>query len=406
VIEYLSLVEGAVVLDPMNGSGTTTAVAQKNRMLGVGYDVNPAMVMIARGKDGTVDLEDVVETAERALDAPRSNGAEKPRPAMRGWIAPKVFEELKFIEAGIARAIARAPANLDPRLVAIHAPGAVRDYPSATESLLRAALLVTVRRLARPKGSSNPGWLKPRQARGAAARTVRETFLDVCSSMADDLKAEFDRSPDKRRPVVLVADATNQVPMRSGHADAVITSPPYLTRVDYPTSTAPELSFLGTEQDAFSRLRRQTMGSPCLPELLSRKLVPWGPVCGELLRAICAHPSKASSGYYFRYYDAYFVHAKRLVSEYLRVLKPGGAAVLVVQDSWYKDIHVPLAEIYVEMASSLGAEARVLSTERVVRHITQFNPRAKKYKKGDVHEHVVVINKPARQPSARARRPV
>ncbi len=53
----------------------------------------------------------------------------------------------------------------------------------------------------------------------------------------------------------------------------------------------------------------------------------------------------------------YFRDAELIVSEILRALKRGGVAILVVQDSWYKNIHIPLSTIYSEMAVRLGASS-------------------------------------------------
>jgi SAM-dependent methyltransferase len=38
------------VLDPWNGSGTTLAVAREQGLSSIGYDINPALVLIARSR--------------------------------------------------------------------------------------------------------------------------------------------------------------------------------------------------------------------------------------------------------------------------------------------------------------------------------------------------------------------
>ena len=90
----------------------------------------------------------------------------------------------------------------------------------------------------------------------------------------------------------------------------------------------------------------------------------------------------------------YFRDAEAILRECLRVLKPGASAVFVVQDSWYKDIHVALDKIYVEMAIELGARsAETIRTEAVRNNLGLVNTRARRYRKGALHEHVVLFRK-------------
>lgn len=50
VLTYLAIPKTALVLDPWNGSGTTTQVAEDRGLLAFGYDINPAMVIVARAR--------------------------------------------------------------------------------------------------------------------------------------------------------------------------------------------------------------------------------------------------------------------------------------------------------------------------------------------------------------------
>jgi hypothetical protein len=46
-IKSSSLKEGALILDPWNGSGTTTAVASRKNLSSIGLDINPATLLYA-----------------------------------------------------------------------------------------------------------------------------------------------------------------------------------------------------------------------------------------------------------------------------------------------------------------------------------------------------------------------
>ena len=50
VLMYLNLNDDAVVLDPWNGSGTTTQVAEDIGYFAIGYDINPVIVIVAKAR--------------------------------------------------------------------------------------------------------------------------------------------------------------------------------------------------------------------------------------------------------------------------------------------------------------------------------------------------------------------
>ena len=50
VLDLLKITPGQTVLDPWNGSGTTTQVAMQKGIQAYGYDINPVMVTVANAK--------------------------------------------------------------------------------------------------------------------------------------------------------------------------------------------------------------------------------------------------------------------------------------------------------------------------------------------------------------------
>src|SRR5205823_5961297 len=80
----------------------------------------------------------------------------------------------------------------------------------------------------------------------------------------------------------------------------------------------------------------------------------WGPTTTALLTTISAHRSSASSTYYRKYYLQYFASLCESLKELRRVVRSGGKVVMVVQDSFYKEVHVDLPRIVQEMGEPLG----------------------------------------------------
>jgi len=109
------------------------------------------------------------------------------------------------------------------------------------------------------------------------------------------------------------------------------------------------------------------------------------------LKRIREHPSKASTNYYYKTYAQYFSDSIASVAEVRRVLKPGAAAVLVVQSSYYKDIFVDLPELYIALGRSLGMRAAIAAEYDVNRFLAQINSRSMAHRKSTSHREAVIV---------------
>jgi SAM-dependent methyltransferase len=385
-LSELELSAGAVVLDPMNGSGTTTVVAQELGHCAIGFDLNPAMAWIAGAKDASA-------AHWEALDALLAEVILKPLPSgklpdvAKTWMSASAYHRLASLVSTDSSVIeeTRWAEPLRDLVSSI-------DLTSGRHSLLPACALLSVRTLGLPTLRSNPTWFGPPIRRKRELLKIDNVLTRRMETMKADLAATFTR-PTERRLAVGIADA-RQLPLADGCIDVVVSSPPYLTRLDYAISTAPELALLGT--DGWSRsdpLRRKLIGSTVTRGFESdEEALECKPVL-DVLAKIKAHHSKASDGYYRRFFENYFHDVQQLLRELFRVLKKGGAAILVVQDSWYKDIHVPLGSLYLNMASTVGLNGSVVRSELVRQNFIRINAQAAVYTKGDVHEHTLLVRR-------------
>jgi hypothetical protein len=93
------------------------------------------------------------------------------------------------------------------------------------------------------------------------------------------------------------------------------------------------------------------------------------------------HTSRASSTYYLKTHIDYFDKVNRSISNIYSSLKNGGGAVLVVQDSRYKEIHNDVPSILVEMAAHHGLELKRRDDFEVKTSMSGMNPRARAFSK-------------------------
>ncbi|MEV5786952.1 hypothetical protein AB0L42_39085 [Streptomyces sp. NPDC052287] len=194
-------------------------------------------------------------------------------------------------------------------------------------------------------------------------------------------------------PISLVDGDSARLPLADASVDVVLTSPPYLTRIDYAVAYTRELAILGIDISADRTLRAELMGTTLIragDALDSRSL---GNTGSTLLKQIAQHDSKASSGYYLKQARQYLDDLTAGFDELSRVCKQEATIHLVVQDSFYKDVHVPLADICVEESVARGWTLKHQEQFEVRRSLTSLNTAARVYKKGDVEESVITLRR-------------
>ena len=172
------------------------------------------------------------------------------------------------------------------------------------------------------------------------------------------------------------ASAT-RLPFPTGLFDAVLTSPPYATRIDYVKGTLPELAVLGADEAFLTALRSETTGSPVVKGHSGKPAEPLASKFGlSILDQITIHPSKGSRDYYFPWMHSYLSSLQTGLSETSRTVGPTGTICIVVQDSYYKELHIDLQRIVTEMLHSLG---RSLADRR---DFPTTNPRSRSNRSG------------------------
>jgi DNA modification methylase len=388
---------GDIILDPWNGSGTTTLVAQRKGLRSVGIEINPVMALHAQAKnlqfprfadDLIVKAQDLIEVSHRLVgQSPIGFGD------VADWVPDEPLTALLAIRRAIQEELADSPA---PDFVdAILCQEAQKIlYPSRTNAFFFSALFQVLRQVGKFSRGSNPTWLLlDDQVISRPADAVFALFSETVESMLADLEMAAWEAEGIADYWVMTGDS-RLLRLVDRSVDLIVTSPPYCTRIDYAFATKPELLLLGKEGSEVDALRRDTMGAPVIVDKGIARQEVWGPTCNDFLTAVAEHPSKASKSYYLPTYLQYFRDAELSLREIKRVLKDGGQAVVVVQSSYYKDLELPLGDMYVEMSKRLGFDAEVARRETVRQHMAHVNTKSRRYVKDKVYyEDVVWLHK-------------
>lgn len=336
-----TLPDGAMVLEPFSGSGTTPLVAQEMGLRCEAQDINPFLVWFGNAK-----LAEYDEKARASFDDARASIVETSRSGFpNDYWTPPLFKIEKWWNPPTLQALASIK----------HCIG---QYSGRVRDLLDVAFCRVM------IASSN-----------ASFNHQSMSFKDIPEYDGKDQQADFDRVVAAFADETAYIAATLQQPMtntsfvREGDstssfagfkpADMVITSPPYANRMSYIRELRPYMYWLGflDTGEAAGNLDWKTTGGTW--GSASTKVKSWAPDSGTPidrdLDAVCEKILDGKSGsilapYVSKYFHDMWNHFKAITP----LVKPGGELCYIVGNSTFSGNDVPAQEWYADMMRALG----------------------------------------------------
>jgi DNA modification methylase len=364
------------VIDPWNGSGTTTVVCARRGFASAGTDVNPALVIIGRARvtprsvsDSLLPLgQEIVEAAER------HRHEVQPSDPLQVWLRPSAVEHVRALQWAIHSVLSDVPSpTMTTRALAEGLPLLACFYYSALFAMTR-DLLSRFR-------ATNPTWLRmPETSRQRIApnwQIMTSRFL----GRVEYLRARLSVAgvPDNSQKTDIRMTSATTLPFKSASFGAAVTSPPYATRIDYVKGVLPELGVLGLGSADIVKLRQRSTGSPVVKGVAEENDELRSSYGQERLRTIRDHSSKGSRTYYYPWMANYLHGLQNGLLETARVVVPGGPICVVAQDSYYKEVHIDLQRIVIEILADRNRRLMVREDFEVRHHRARMNPRARQY---------------------------
>jgi hypothetical protein len=372
-----SLRRGEWIADPWNGSGTTISTALSLGINARGYDLNPVMVLVAKARClESSEYPSLRPLASKLTEQSRRSFQPDPDDPLSTWLCPGSIAAVRAIEAAVQRLLID-----DKGYSSLKSRGF--DGISDLAAFFYIAIFRTIRQILHPFLTSNPTWIKrPKSWRSRlrpTSATIREVFRRNLAEMIPRQGLQLSSGPRGRKTIDVAS--SEKLPLPDKSVSCVLGSPPYCTRIDYAIATSPELAVLGYGYaNGLQPLRRKLIGTSTVPPELQEVPSNLGKLCTAFLQALSRHSSKASSTYYFKNHLQYFLSMAASLSEIRRVLKIGGRCILVVQDSYYKDLHNDLPSILSEMATIRGLQLNGRSDFTLRRTLAGINPGAREYR--------------------------
>jgi site-specific DNA-methyltransferase (cytosine-N4-specific) len=327
-----------VVLDPFCGSGTTLVEAARAGAGTIGFDCNPVAVLISRFKLLEAGPAFLAKCEKQLSDleyqGPFLALKDLPLhefPGRDHWFSPVVQRELAALLGWI-----RAADGVETRVWLETALSSIINRVSFQDSETRYV------RTPRPIQIGSTVALYARKAR-------------------ELLEALAARGPLRGRlRTVDVADVVGGLPVDDETVDLIVTSPPYANTMDYYLYHKQRMNVLGFD---FKTAQTREIGSRWEYSSLKATRAKW------------------DSDY------------TRCLSEFLRVLKPGGRAVVIIGDSQIAGERVDAGALTVEAAAALGFEVAGARATSLSRRSSSFNVS---FQRPNKLEHVLELLKPSR----------
>jgi len=380
LLESAKLNLNSVIVDSWNGSGTTTETASVLGYKTFGFDLNPVMVIVAKAKmlnrreKPSINplLAEIIKRTKSKCRRKNSNDL------LCLWFTENSISHVRKLESVIQTLL--VDENNYKRLKDRDIANELSDFASFFYTALFRALRIVLK----PFLATNPTWIKKAKSDEELINFnlnfLLKVFQDEISKMTSAIDADSYCTLTQDRCSLQVA-SSNKLPLKSNSIDFVLSSPPYCTRIDYAVATMPELAILGYSKNSLRELRNKLIGTSTILKSTPEISNDWGKTCNDFLAKILSHKSRASETYYYKNHLQYYDSIYKSLSEIKRTLRPGGACVLVIQDSYYKEIHNDLPKIFIEMGKTNGLKLNHRVDFNQSQTMAGINPQVKQYRK-------------------------
>lgn len=342
--------KGGIVLDPFSGRGTTALQANLLGRIAWACDINPLAVRLTKAKTAPVGLDEIVLRLNE-VDFCRPVDLQGYTDRLSPFYHPDTYRELVNLRAHIQARSDQVDRFIE--LLAIsrlhgHSPGffSVYSFPQISIPPERQTMINRKRR-------------QEPEYRSVAPRVIKKAAQALRDGFSSDFFAVSSAN------CVEISDARDMNWIPANAVDLIVTSPPFLDKVDYITDNWLEFWFAGINPNSFSS-----------------KLV----MCSSL--------------------DEWTRFIHDVLSEMLRVLKPRGYAVVEVGEVETVDGMVYLDEMVAREAERISGPQKRMIVEEVLINQQNFTKLANCFnvennRKGTNTNRLVVIKCVSKQKGRR-----
>ena len=370
---------GAVrhIADPFGGSGTTALAAQFLGIKPTTIEVNPFLADLIEAKIATLDFDAAVAAFGRVVEHVARGCA--PSCVLFPGAPPTFVEPGRDGRYVFSRAVARRILAYRSAIGLVDDEGCKRLFRVVLASTAIPASNVVVSGKGR---RYRRGWRERERDPGVVDELFRTGVLEALH----DLRCFASR---RCREYVLLRGDARTLAADIGPHDLVVFSPPYPNSFDYTDVYNVELWALGYLRDSASntRLRHATLRShvQLLRDFDGHEL--GSPSLASTIDALQQVRGQLWNPHIPEMIGAYAEDLSVVLNHLRRGLRSGGRAYIVVGDSRYAGVDVPVARILAELAEPLDYRLVALEPSRSMRSSPQQGGRH------DLGEMLIVLER-------------
>jgi DNA modification methylase len=360
------------ILDPFNGNGTVTLTASINNIKSIGIEVNPFVAFMSRVKlenfsseklakdiDFVLMSADLGKTSNLSTYSTFSEGSGKSK-----WLFNR--DVLTSFEGGLL---------------------ALNKFPPSEKNIFKLSLIGAA--MDNCNALKDGKCLKYR-SNWQNRKFNKDSFLKSLSERLINNIDDLEKQIIQKQAYIVNGDSRQVIKSISGEFKLCITSPPYLNSFDYTDIYRPELflgKFINSSQELIE-LRYKTIRSHvevALPKPTQNKF-------GEIYNSVYKRINNSENIWSKRIpimIQSYFEDMQNVLANLLTKAKRGGELWLVVANSVYVGVEIPVDLILAEIGTQKGWKLKRIE---VIRYI---NRRKTKYC-GDIiklRESLIVLQK-------------
>lgn len=367
---------GDIVLDPMQGSGTTILEALLSGRRGIGFDIDPLALLISKVKTTPLNAIQVLQTCKTIIRNAAQIAYDRPREILSGLENRWNPETRQFIDYWFE-------ANSQIELMAL-----IQEIDKVSDSALRnfyklafSAIIITKSggvSLALDLAHTRPHRAKLVYSRHGEILEGQELILNPIPNLSHMTKTlrwpidEFEKRVLNNvkgllRPGQVIQSAqivpgnAQAIPLSNCSVDLIITSPPYASNaIDYMRAHKFSLVWLGYPIEELGDRRGEYIGGELVDNFKFEPL----PEYSKNIISQLVTVDKKKGAVLHRYYS----EMTRVLREMHRVLKPGRASIVVVGSSQMRGIDTETHNCLADIGRKIGFEVPAIGVRNLDRN--------------------------------------
>jgi DNA modification methylase len=368
---------GDVVLDPMNGSGTSSLESFLNERVGIGFDIDPLALKIASVKISELDVAVLDQVGQEVVISARKKINNQPD-YLRTLLDAKFTEKTReFIDYWFTRNVQLEIISLLSEINKISDAKLKNFFELALSAIIitksggvSLALDLAHTRPHKPKIVID---IDGQVIEGEEFSSDKSNRMKALTKRLKSPIAEFEKRYKKNIVGLIATSPTNYpslisfgnsqlLPLAGNCVDLIVTSPPYASNaIDYMRAHKFSLVWFDREIDDLKEIRNTYVGGESTKDFHFEELPSFTQSIVDQVSSL----DKKKGIVLRRYYS----EMTRVLKEMYRVLKPGKSAIVVVGTSQMRGRDTETQNCLADIGQSIGFDVpkigvRVLDRDR------------------------------------------